>query len=418
MWKKLFYILGPVLIAGLAVIVLFLTPINYRTANPTSVKKASTSLDARVLKGDIMKNYAKNENYIPIIGSSELSRMDPFHPSVVAQKYHWNNQPFLQGNPGTASLSQALNVNSMQMTKNNKAVFVISPQWFSQSGVSAAGFDYYFSPLQVDKFILESNTGDKKLNEYIANRILELNPTVNSVKKESLRRIADGKQITSNQRFYLKNISEPGLTNQDKLFGSIGIQNNQGLIDKEAKKLPDNYNYDELNDLATNMAMDKSKNNDLQIGNKFFEKRLKKRISKYKNFDKHIDYLHSPEYNDFQALLYMFDRNHTQVMFVIQPVNRKWMKYTGMSPMVLDEFDAKVTYQLKSQGFDNIVDLTNVENPNYISEDTIHIGWRGWLMVDDKLKDFYKNKKADPNKTRYHMNEKFLDKSWANNIDF
>src|SRR5699024_3630143 len=106
--------------------------------------------------------------------SSELSRMDPFHPSSMAQKYHWKNKPFLQGNPGTASLTQAMNVGGMTNLKGNKAVFIISPQWFSKSGVAANAFQYFLSPLQLTGFILKSNTGDKAMNKYVASRILEL----------------------------------------------------------------------------------------------------------------------------------------------------------------------------------------------------------------------------------------------------
>jgi len=73
---------------------------------------------------------------------------------------------------------------------------------------------------------------------------------------------------------------------------------------------------------------------------------------------------------------------------------------------------------LKSQGFNNVVDLSNVKNPNYIAEDTIHMGWRGWLMMDQHLKGFYKDKKANPEMTQYKMNDYFLTDKWANDNQF
>ena len=81
MKKKLWMIFGPVIVAIAALLILLWAPINFKTVTPQKVRQAATSLDIRVLKGESVKNAAEKENYIPIIGSSELSRMDPFHPS-------------------------------------------------------------------------------------------------------------------------------------------------------------------------------------------------------------------------------------------------------------------------------------------------------------------------------------------------
>lgn len=174
MKKKLLMIFGPVIVAIAALLILLWTPINFKNITPEKVNQAATSLDARVLKGEAIKNTAEDENYIPIIGSSELSRMDPFHPSSIAQKYHWKNQPFLLGNPGTASLTQAMNVSGMSNLRNQKAVFIISPQWFTKKGARSDAFKFYFSPMQLTSFILKANPHHRYLDEYIAQRIIQL----------------------------------------------------------------------------------------------------------------------------------------------------------------------------------------------------------------------------------------------------
>ncbi|AKP67160.1 D-alanyl-lipoteichoic acid biosynthesis protein DltD [Companilactobacillus ginsenosidimutans] len=417
MKKKLWMIFGPVIVAIAALLILLWAPINFKTVTPEKVNQAATSLDARVLKGENIKNNAEEENYIPIIGSSELSRMDPFHPSSMAQKYHWKNQPFLLGNPGTASLTQAMNVSGMTKLKNNKAVFIISPQWFTKKGARSDAFKYYFSPLQLTGFILNSNHGDKDLNQYIAKRIIQLGISKGPIENDAVRRIAAGEKITSYERTYVE-LSRSSLQSQDALFGSSFLQDHQNKINKATSKLPDNYDYKDLNKLAVKMAKTHSRENDLQIGDSFYKKQLFHNMKRLKNSHTHADYLHSPEYNDFEALLYMFKQNHVQVMFVIQPVNKKWMEYTGMPQSSLTNFDKKIKYQLRTQGFDNVVDLTNVKNPNYIAEDTIHMGWRGWLMLDKKLAPYYKDKKANPEQTQYKMDHYFLTDTWANDVDF
>ncbi|KRK42330.1 lipoteichoic acid D-alanyl esterase precursor [Companilactobacillus crustorum JCM 15951] len=411
-------IFGPVIVAIVALLILLWAPINFKTVTPTKVQQAATSLDVRVLKGESVKNAAEKENYIPIIGSSELSRMDPFHPSSMAQKYHWKNKPFLLGNPGTASLTQAMNVGGMANLKGNKAVMIISPQWFTKSGVQAEAFKYFLSPLQLTGFILNSDHGDKAMNKYVANRIIDLGVSKGVIEDNALERISEGKQITSFQRFYIKRVSRASLQSQDNLFGSISMNNHQKIIDKASSKLPDTYDYKHLNKLAGKMAKEHSTDNELQIGNNFYNKQLKKNIITYRNTHKHVTYTHSPEYNDFQALLYMFAQNKVEVMFVIQPINPYWVKYTGMPLSSITNFDTKIKYQLKSQGFNNIVDLSQVKNPNYIAEDTIHMGWRGWLMMDHRLKNYYKDKKANPKNTQYKMDDYFLTDKWANDTNF
>lgn len=416
--KKLWMIFGPAIIAVAALLILLWAPIKFKTVTPEKIKQASTSLDVRVLKGEDIKNAAEKENYIPIMGSSELSRMDPFHPSVMAQKYHWKNHPFLLGEPGTASLTQAMSVGGMTNLKGNKAVYIISPQWFSRKGVRGDAFKFFMSPLQLTGFILRSDHGDKAMNKYLANRALDLGVSKGPIEDGALERIAAGKKITSFQRHYIKNFVRTSLKSQDDLFGSLSMSSHCKKIDQATKQLPNDYDYEKLNTLAVKLAKQDSSGNAYQINNKFFDKQLRKRMFTYKNAHRHVSYNQSPEYNDFQALLYMFAQNKTEVMFVIQPINPYWVKYTGMPMSSITNFDRKIKYQLRSQGFNNIVDLSNVKDANYIAEDTIHMGWRGWLMMDHYLKDYYQDKRADPDNTQYKMNSHFLTKKWADDLSF
>ena len=55
------------------------------------------------------------------------------------------------------------------------------------------------------------------------------------------------------------------------------------------------------------------------------------KLKKLKGFQKNESYVQSPEYNDLQLVLDQFAKSRTNVIFVIPPVNAKWMKYTGLS---------------------------------------------------------------------------------------
>ena len=51
-----------------------------------------------------------------------------------------------------------------------------------------------------------------------------------------------------------------------------------------------------------------------------------------------------------RQVLDQFAKSRTNVIFVIPPVNAKWMKYTGLSQEKYEQAVQKIRYQLESQG--------------------------------------------------------------------
>ena len=98
-------------------------------------------------------------------------------------------------------------------------------------------------------------------------------------------------------------------------------------------------------------------------------------------------------------------------MFVITPVNQRWAKYTGLNNEMYQASVAKIKYQLQSQGFNNIADLSQDGGEDYFMQDTIHIGWRGWLALDQYLNPFLS---SGTTKIDYTINNRFLSKDWQN----
>ena len=78
---------------------------------------------------------------------------------------------------------------------------------------------------------------------------------------------------------------------------------------------------------------------------------------------------------------------------------------------MLKGFNKKIKYQLKSQGFDHIADLSNQGSQPYFMQDTIHLGWNGWYAFDKKVKAFVDGEQEIPS---YKMNNQFYAKSWQN----
>ena len=76
----------------------------------------------------------------------------------------------------------------------------------------------------------------------------------------------------------------------------------------------------------------------------------------------------------------------------------------------LDEFSLKINHQLASQGFDQVLDFTADRGEDYFMEDTIHIGWRGWVALDQKVAPFLAERQSqDPT---YQLDPYYFSKEW------
>jgi len=410
--KRLFKIFGPIILAAILLLAVLLSPFSFglNHVSKTTEKKAAVSLSPNVLKGRLVKRQALDDGYVPFFGSSEWSRFDPMHPSVLADKYQRNYRPFLLGARGTQSLTQYFVMQSVkkQLT-NKKAVFVISPQWFVPHGTRKDAFTYYYSPLQTTDWLqTEQNT---EMDRYAAKRLLEM-PSGSSdrVLADALARVAAGLKPTSTQRAYI-NYKARVLGSEDEFFSKFGISGkNLGKVDHAETQLPGNYNYANLDKLAGEIGKRQTTSNSLEISNTFWKTQLRRNYKRLKQSQTHLDYTKSPEFADFQLVLNQFAKNHTDVMFVIPPINQKWSNYTGLSMKMIAQFDKKIRYQLTSQGFNNIIDLSQDGGQDYFMTDTIHLGWRGWLAVDQQLNPFLSKKSLT--KPQYRINDEFYTKRW------
>lgn len=412
MGKKLWMIFGPLLVAAVVLIGLLFSPFKINRISPTIEKQAATSLSPNILKGDAVKRAALSDPYyVPFFGSSEFSRFDLTHPSVIAEKYNWDFRPFLMGAAGTQSLTHYFQMQGINhQLKNGEAVFVISPQWFVKKGTDPQAFSFYFSQLQAVNF-LQNQTGTKS-DRYAARRLLKMEKGVDSANgmvKNALRQVANGHQLSSGTKrnlSYYKRL----LSHEDQLFSGLKLKDdNQKKINKELHALPNSESGDLIRQAIIKQAKQQTSSNDFGIKNSFYNHRLKDKLKKFRGLERNYDYTKSPEFADFQLVLNQFAKDNTNVLFVIPPINQKWANYVGLSQSMLDGFNEKIKYQLKSQGFNHIADLSDQGSQPYFMQDTIHLGWNGWYTFDKKVKAFVDSEQDSPS---YKLNDKFYNKSW------
>lgn len=409
--KKLFGIFGPILISTGLLLGLFFGPFKVDLDSRKVLADASTSMATNVLRGNAIKNKAVgSKEYIPFFGSSELSRISAFHPSVLAAKFKREYRPFLLGAPGTQSLTQALMMQSMgKNLSNKKVIFILSPQWFVKEGVTKDYFNAYYSKLQTYQWISQMDH-ITEADVYLASRLLDFQKVKDDKQLErALKNIKDKKLPDKVDKEYMEWMFN-GLSREDELFGKIGMISKDKAIKQSEKKLPTTYNVQKLDELAGKIGKKETSNNRFEISNGFYNKRLKKDLPQLEQSQKKWDYRFSPEYSDLQLVLNQLARNNADVLFIIPPVNKHWSDYTGLSQEMLQGFAKKVKYQLTSQGFTNIADFSKECDKPYFMADTIHLGWRGWLNADQAIQPFLE--KQPTQRLNYQLDNSFYAKEW------
>lgn len=148
--KKRFF--GPLILAAVLFIGVLLVPNAWLShlIPKDKLQKSATELDPGMFQGLYLQDeMLKDPTYLPIYGSSELSRFDPYHPSNF---FHENPQgftPYLVGKGGSQSLIHAMNFAAhMDELKGKKLVFIVSPQWFVKWGSDENHFAPNYSALQ------------------------------------------------------------------------------------------------------------------------------------------------------------------------------------------------------------------------------------------------------------------------------
>ena len=414
---KIFRALGPLVIALILVVAVFLSPLTKAIHyGPKQLKLFASDAKSRTMfVGYSAKSQVlQKKQFLPILGSSELEHFNSFHPSVYAAKYKTSWTPMLAGQPGTQSLTQYFYVNSIgKELDHRKLVFIISPQWFKPQGIPTPYLENFVSKGELYTWLLTANPKKSEISDLACYLLTIKSFTDDDLLGSCLKNIAAGLPLNHAQRLAIRT-AESFWKREDTLFTYTDTFVNdrtkaQQKIKKFTKYLPKSSNPERLEAVAIRQGKHMSTNNPYHINNGTW--RLHKHlIMAQKGKMTNISYLSSPEYYDFQQLLTLFAKHHVDVDFVIQPVNGYFdEQVTGAPYQAFADFSRKITYQLNSQGFHNVLDLTDKFAEPYYSGDTIHFGTRGWLAVDLQIDKFMKQ----PFKANYKLdNRQFLSKEW------
>lgn len=383
--------LGPIF---LAIFIAFLFILLSNVWQPTfiskkTVEEQANSLETVVFQGEaLQRQMLKDKNFLPIYGSSELSRFSSFHPSFYFKSQGINVTPFLVGRGGTQTLIHFLNLSGLyDNLKDKKLVYVISPTWFRPNGITDDRFTANYSKLDAYLFAMNQkiNKNIKKeaaerllrfgsvKNDPILSRLLEseINPnSISSTEKKLLTDAANSYLNVANKTDYLaSSLSRPPF--------------------RKYKLLPKGLSYSELMAIANKESAPQSKGNPFWMRESIFKSNVQPEMSQPHMNMRDPFGSNSTEYTDLQLLIDLLKDAKAKPLFISMPVNGYVYDYAGYKKDERQQYYERVKSKIEAAGFP-VADLSKYEYEKYFFQDSLHPSYKGWIHVDKAIMDFLK----------------------------
>lgn len=332
---------------------------------------------------------SQNDNYL-IFGSSELGSMvKPFHPDYFFANKKTEFQVNIIGRGYSQSLIHSIDLAALSNElKGKKIVIIISPQWFTKEGLTQNTFNMNFSPLQFYTAMFNNN-----LNSLVK---LDLCKRVYSLGSGGTLQVRVFSFLYSNNTLVSKSILTllmPYYNLQNKILSIKDKIQTYKFIKQYGKQKQINLvattiDWDKERSKAVIQGKQESNNNDFQMENGYYNRYIKDNLKNLKGSLESGSYLQSSEYGDLKLLMDICKTADIKPIFVSVPMNGKWYDYAEFSKEDRQKYYQKVNKLITSNGF-QVADFSKNEYDEYFLKDAMHLGWQGWIDVDEAIDEYY-----------------------------
>lgn len=329
------------------------------------------------------------ESSIPVFGSSELSAADElaYPPSL----FHHGNSDFnmiLIGRGSMQSLHHAISLGALEKDiPNRKAVLILSPQWFTQSHLSSESYASRFSERMYVEFMK-----NKKISYETKLQISERAKSLMSTDMKQLERICKYEEI------YLKHSFNPILYAEMGIYNCFMNLKQDFSLNQAIRELPlseedtvqiSSLDFSSLLPRAEEIGKEACTNNDFYIYDEYYDTYVRDVLESSKDSKTDASYQVSPEYDDLKLFLDVCKEAGISPLIISIPVNGFWYDWTGFP-----KDDREAYYQNIRNICDEyqvqLADFSDKEYEPYFLKDIMHLGWKGWVYLDAKVYEFFK----------------------------
>ncbi len=327
----------------------------------------------------------KESDSILVLGSSELSA---FNTEIVGNG-NSNFNMYIIGRGYTKCLQSALTLGAIQnATKINKVVLIISPQWFEKD--STLSSEIFASRFQKNHFNMFLK--NKKISYEMKQQV------INELKKLEKSDEVEFKKIQQYENAYLNGniIDRVSLEISDNIGNTkqkiklIKLLNEfKGTTKSNETVKFENYDFKQLLDNADKEGKNACTNNEWGIYDDYYNKYVKNSLLQSKNSKSYEDFSNIEEYEYLEMFLKICNELEVKPLIINVPVNGIWYDYVGVSKTEREKYYKKINEISLKYGA-KVADFSQCEYEKYFLKDIMHIGWRGWIKVDEEIYKFYK----------------------------
>lgn len=343
-------------------------------------------------RGGLLKDEMRREGDLILLGSSELSSTVDQNPINVFPFKGADYDVSIFGRAHTQTLQHSAILSSTQnLSEDDKIAIIVSAQWFDFDRIkgNASEFSVNFSELQFYDFL----NNDKLSNEskkYYAERVADLLEQSGEYVEEGVyaKLYAKDDEISNIILNVLKpyyKFKEYMLETKDK------VQTIRSMKDLENKSNSDNLrdiDWHEEYIKAEEQGKSKVTNNDLYVDDDYYNTYIKDNYDSVKDKWKDKDLLNSPELNDYKLFLQVSKELGVKPLIILMPVNGLYYDHMGWTIDKRIEFYNTIEKMAKDNGFD-VLNLQNKEYEKYYLSDVMHLGWKGWLNIDEEMYKYF-----------------------------
>lgn len=380
------YMFGPIIVALVLFLGILFFPTKWieRFVPAERLEESAISLDPSMFQGEyLQKEMLQNPKYVPIYGSSEFTRWDPFHPSNYFETNEAAFIPYLIGKGGMTSIVHCLNfVTHVDRLENKKMVMIVSPQWFVKHGTDEQHFAPNYSALQAYKLPFND-----KVDEQVKRKLMERLMSYEAVKNDKVLYPLYDAYLNDN-KWLFNTLAVPAkaylnvLEKKDMYFTLL----KDNLPKRHKSDDVKDKSWEELRTLADQYGEERTQHSKFYIEDKVY-KRKKGYYLSMEGKNKEGSYAESLEYEDFQMMLDVLKQAGAEPLFVVIPVNGYYYDFTGFPKEGRDSYYTRIKKQISDNGF-QYADFSDHEYDPYFMRDSIHIGWKGWVYLDEAMDNF------------------------------
>lgn len=346
--------------------------------------------DSRNFCAEAMRAVLGMEGAFPVFGSSELNATDDIaYPRALFQYGNSDFNMVMIGRGSMQSLYHTVNIGALEeLLPERKAALILSPQWFTQKGAVSSVYSSRFSERMYARFIKNREISGE-LRAAVSRRVREL---LEADPPQQAR-------VEIYERLYLQHSLNPvdwlgqgiydWFMDEKAEFELLRLAQDLNVsFDGEPVRAED-IDFAGLLEKAAQAGEKACTNNDFGVYNGYYNQYIADKLEEKRNSYQEGDgYSVSPEYDDLTLFLRVCGETGVEPLVISVPVNGRWYDWLGFPKEEREAYYQNIRDICAAYGAE-LADFSDREYELYFLKDIMHMGWKGWVNLDETVYRFY-----------------------------